>query len=70
MAPRAGIALTKAVAGRNAQSRSGFVKGDERAKAIYETIGIYLGYALAYYSEFYQIKHLLLLGRVTSGDGD
>ncbi len=37
------------------------------ARNIYEDIGIYLGYALAFYSEFYQIKHLLLLGRVTSG---
>ena len=43
--------------------------GDERAKKIYEDIGIYLGYAIAYYSEFYEIKHLLLLGRVTSGKG-
>ena len=42
---------------------------DPRAKAIYENIGIYLGYSIAYYSEFYDIKHLLLLGRVTSGEG-
>lgn len=42
---------------------------DERAFLIYETIGIYLGYSLAYYFEFYDIKHLLLLGRVTSGKG-
>lgn len=43
--------------------------GDEMAKKIYENIGIYLGYALPYYAEFYKIKHLLLLGRVTSGEG-
>lgn len=43
--------------------------GDEMAKNIYESIGIYLGYTIAYYSEFYDIKHLLLLGRVTSGEG-
>ena len=43
--------------------------GDERARKIYEDIGTYLGYSVAYYSEFYQIKHLLLLGRVTSGKG-
>jgi len=42
---------------------------DIRAYLIYETIGIYLGYALAFYAEFYDIKHLLLLGRVTSGVG-
>ena len=44
-------------------------KKDPRAIQIYENIGIYLGYTLAYYSEFYDIKYLLLLGRVTSGDG-
>ena len=45
------------------------VDGDEMAKNIYECIGIYLGYTLAWYSEFYDIKHALLLGRVTSGKG-
>jgi len=44
-------------------------EGDPMAKQIYEDIGTYLGYAIPYYSEFYQIKHLLLLGRVTSGEG-
>lgn len=43
--------------------------GDETAKKIYEDIGVYLGYAIPYYAEFYKIKHLLLLGRVTSGEG-
>lgn len=42
---------------------------DERAKKIFETIGVYLAYALAYYAEFYEIKHVILLGRVTSGKG-
>lgn len=37
--------------------------------AIFEAIGIYLGYSLAWYSEFYDIKHVLILGRVTSGKG-
>jgi len=44
-------------------------KGDERAKAIYETIGVNFGYAIAYYAEFYDIKHVLIMGRVTSGEG-
>lgn len=44
-------------------------KGDERASAIYETIGINFGYAIAYYAEFYDIKHVLIMGRVTSGEG-
>ena len=44
-------------------------KDDPRAKEIFETIGVYLAYALGFYAEFYQIKHVLLLGRVTSGKG-
>ena len=45
------------------------LEGDQMAKNIYEDIGTYLGYAIPYYSEFYKVKHLLLLGRVTSGEG-
>ncbi len=44
-------------------------KGDERAKDIYDTIGAYFGYAIAFYTEFYDIKHVLIMGRVTSGEG-
>ena len=44
-------------------------KGDERAAKIYETIGSYFGYAVAYYAIFYDIKHVLLMGRVSSGEG-
>ncbi len=43
--------------------------GDERAAAIYRTIGTYLGYSLAWYAEYYELNQLLLLGRVTSGPG-
>ncbi|MBQ3115717.1 MAG: ROK family protein [Clostridia bacterium] len=39
------------------------------ARQIYQDIGVYLGYCIPYYAEFYDIKHLLLLGRVTSGKG-
>ena len=42
---------------------------DERARKIYETVGTCFGYAVAYFAEFYEIKNLLLLGRVTSGEG-
>ncbi len=44
-------------------------KDDKLALEIYENIGIYLGYTLAFYSYFYKIKHVLILGRVTSGKG-
>ena len=43
--------------------------GDERARRIYESIGICFGYAIAHYAEFYDIGTLLILGRVTSGEG-
>lgn len=44
-------------------------KGDKLANEIFENIGVYLGYTLAYYAHFYDLKHLLLLGRVVSGKG-
>ncbi len=44
-------------------------KGDKNAADIYDTIGAYFGYAIAYYAEFYDIKHVLIMGRVTSGEG-
>eukprot|EP00418_Pyrodinium_bahamense_P089726 CAMPEP_0179037122 /NCGR_PEP_ID=MMETSP0796-20121207/13966_1 /TAXON_ID=73915 /ORGANISM="Pyrodinium bahamense, Strain pbaha01" /LENGTH=490 /DNA_ID=CAMNT_0020733421 /DNA_START=104 /DNA_END=1576 /DNA_ORIENTATION=- len=36
---------------------------------IYETVGVYLGYALAQYKEFYTIDHVMILGRVPKGKG-
>jgi predicted NBD/HSP70 family sugar kinase len=44
-------------------------RGDERAAAIYQTVGTYLGYSMPHYAEFYDFKHLLLMGRVTTGSG-
>jgi predicted NBD/HSP70 family sugar kinase len=44
-------------------------QGDYRAQKIYQTIGTYLGYAIAHYADFYDIQHVLILGRVTSGAG-
>lgn len=43
--------------------------GDGRARKIYETIGTSLGYAVAHWADFYAMEHLLILGRVTSGEG-
>lgn len=44
-------------------------QGDPRAKKIYETIGVYFGYSVAYYAQFYDLEHVLVMGRVTSGEG-
>lgn len=43
--------------------------GHEGARDIWRTIGVYLGYGLAHYADFYDLKHVLILGRVTSGSG-
>merc|ERR1712048_629562 len=42
---------------------------EPQASLIYETVGVYLGYALAQYCEFYQIDHVMILGRVSKGKG-
>ncbi|MDR0931932.1 MAG: hypothetical protein LBM70_02800 [Victivallales bacterium] len=44
-------------------------RNDERAEKIYRTIGAYLGYAIGHYAMFYPVENLLLLGRVSSGNG-
>jgi predicted NBD/HSP70 family sugar kinase len=43
--------------------------GDRRARRIYESLGTYLGYGVAHFATFYEIRHVLVLGRVTSGPG-
>jgi predicted NBD/HSP70 family sugar kinase len=43
--------------------------GHEGAVKIWQSMGIYLGYSLAHYADFYDIKHVLILGRCTSGLG-
>jgi predicted NBD/HSP70 family sugar kinase len=44
-------------------------RGDERARLIFATIGCYVGYGVAHYADFYELRHVLILGRVTSGEG-
>ncbi len=43
--------------------------GDARARDVFASLGVFLGYGLLLYSEFYAMKHVLLLGRVTTGEG-
>merc|ERR1711953_98286 len=42
---------------------------EPNVRKLYETVGVYLGYALAQYSEFYKIDHVMILGRVSKGAG-
>jgi predicted NBD/HSP70 family sugar kinase len=44
-------------------------QGHEGARDTWRTIGTYLGYTVPHYADFYDIKHVLLLGRCTSGVG-
>ena len=71
LAPRAGIELDEnaSPAEKLKVVQKLMAEGDDRAKLIYETIGVYFGYAVAYYALFYDIKHVLLMGRVSSGEG-
>jgi predicted NBD/HSP70 family sugar kinase len=71
LARRAGIALdgSAPAADRLKSVQDLLVSGDERARRIWETIGVYMGYAIAHYGDFYDIRHMLILGRVTSGTG-
>jgi len=43
--------------------------GDPLAGGVYRTLGVYLGYGVAHYADFYDLKHVLVLGRVTTGAG-
>ena len=71
LAPAAGIELEESLSpAEKLKVVQGLMKeGHEGAAAIYDTIGAYFGYAIAFYSEFYDIKHVLIMGRVTSGEG-
>ncbi|MEI6071238.1 MAG: ROK family protein [Verrucomicrobiae bacterium] len=69
--PPAGIALPAGMpfAEQLVEVQKLMAAGDARARAIYETIGTCFGYAIAHYADFYEIRNLLALGRVTSGAG-
>ncbi len=71
LAPRAGIALdeTATPAEKLKVVQSLMESDDPRAMQVYHSIGTYLGHTLAFYADFYDIKHVLLLGRVMSGKG-
>ena len=71
LAPAAGIELdaSQTPAERLKAVQAWMDRGDARAARIYETIGCYLGYAVAHYADFYDLRHVLILGRVTSGPG-
>lgn len=71
LAPAAGIAFPDdmPLPERLESVQERMARGDEAARRIYETIGTCFGYAIAQYAEHYEIRHVLFLGRVSSGEG-
>jgi predicted NBD/HSP70 family sugar kinase len=71
LAPRAGIAIPDDLipAAKLKYVQEKLEGGHEGAARIWESIGIYLGYGIAHYAEFYDLEHVLVLGRCTSGKG-
>jgi predicted NBD/HSP70 family sugar kinase len=71
LAPRAGIALPADAprAARLEVAQRALEAGHEGAIQIWESMGDYLGYAIAHYARFYTLRHVLILGRCTSGSG-
>ncbi len=69
--PQAGIELPGSMpaAERLVEVQKLMAAGDERARKIYETIGVYFGYTIAHFADFYEIRNLLVLGRVMTGEG-
>jgi predicted NBD/HSP70 family sugar kinase len=71
LAPKAGIEIPEGITDAE---KLKFVQekleaGHNGARQIWESIGVFLGYSLAHYADFYDIKHVLILGRCTSGSG-
>jgi predicted NBD/HSP70 family sugar kinase len=71
LAPRAGIEIPKNITDAE---KLKFVQekleaGHEGATQIWQSMGIYMGYGIAHYAAFYDVRHILILGRCTSGHG-
>jgi predicted NBD/HSP70 family sugar kinase len=71
LAPKVGIEIPPDIT--NAQKlkvvQSKLETGHEGAAQIWQSMGVYMGYAIAHYADFYDLKHVLILGRCTSGRG-
>ena len=71
LAPRAGIELDEELspAEKLKVVQKLMEADDARAQAVFKDIGTYLAYTVVLYNKFYDIRHLMLLGRVMSGKG-
>jgi predicted NBD/HSP70 family sugar kinase len=72
LAPKAGIEIPGAITDAE---KLKFVQekleaGHDGATKIWQSMGYYMGYGVAHYADFYDdLKHVLILGRCTSGKG-
>jgi predicted NBD/HSP70 family sugar kinase len=71
LAPKAGITIPTDVTDAE---KLKFVQekleaGHEGALKIWQSIGVFMGYGVAHYADFYETNHVLILGRCTSGQG-
>ena len=71
LAPRAGIELDPSLtpAEKLKVVQKLMEADDARAQAVFKDIGTYLAHTVVLYNKFYDIQHLMLLGRVMSGKG-
>ena len=71
LAPAAGIALSEQLtpAEKLKEVQKLAESGNPYALAIFDSIGVYLAHTLSLYEMFYDIRDLLVLGRVASGVG-
>jgi predicted NBD/HSP70 family sugar kinase len=71
LAPKAGIEIPRDMTDAD---KLKFVQEKLEARhpgavQIWQSMGYYMGYAVAHYADFYDLKHVLILGRCTSGSG-
>lgn len=71
LAPRAGIALDESLtpAEKLKVVQQLMEQDDPKAQAVFADIGTYLAYTVVLYAHFYDIRRLMILGRVMSGKG-
>jgi predicted NBD/HSP70 family sugar kinase len=71
LADRAGFGFPPEMqaADRLVAVQNAMASGDARAEQVYDSLGSYLGYSIGHYADFYDLRHVLVMGRVTSGNG-
>ena len=71
LAPKVGIEIPQAFSNVEKLTfmQDKLKAGHEGALKIWQTMGVYLGYGIAHYADFYDLKNVIILGRCTSGEG-